>query len=80
MLHLENSQAGGQSRVLADYLTEAELSAQIDRTLRTLRYWRKHRRGPPWTAIGSSVIYRRESVRKWLLDQEHQPVRPRHTR
>jgi hypothetical protein len=64
-------------RLLADYFTEPQLADEIDRTTRTLRHWRKNRVGPPWTEIGGTVVYRCEAVRKWLLEQERQPVRSR---
>ena len=80
MLHTENSATTTQARALADYFHESELATEIKKTLRTLRAWRKSRKGPPWTLLGGTVIYRREAFRKWLLDQEQQPVRPRHTR
>ena len=61
--------------LLADYLTESDLSGALSITVRGLRLWRQKRQGPPWTKLGSRILYRRDAFRDWLKAQEHQPVR-----
>jgi hypothetical protein len=61
----------GGSRLLADYLTEKELASELKVSPRTLLNWRQQRRGPPWTAVGRKVIYRKTSSAKWLESNEH---------
>ena len=63
--------------ILADYLAETELAAELKKSLRTLQVWRQRRQGPPWTRIGETIVYRREAVLEWLRSQEQQPVRSR---
>ena len=64
-------------KLMQGYLTEEQLASELDRSVRTLKYWRKHRRGPPWTQIGYSVLYRRDSVVHWLQQQEIVPANAR---
>jgi len=63
--------------VLAGYITEPDLGAQLKKSVRTLQSWRKERKGPPWTQIGTTVLYSEDGVRAWLKSLEHQPVRSR---
>jgi hypothetical protein len=65
--------------ILEDYITEAELAAETDKTVRMLQKWRQLRVGPPWTKFGKQVIYRRAAVNDWLRSLEQQPVRNRRT-
>ena len=80
------------SKVLQGYLTEAQAARELGRTVRALRHWRTHRRGPPYTPVGGTVggkdqdgkkkragtiLYRRESLLRWLEHQEVHPVRER---
>jgi hypothetical protein len=66
--------------ILTGYLTEAELSAELKKSQRTVQLWRQQRKGPPWTAIGKSIFYSEDGVRAWLKAQEHQPIRSRRAR
>jgi hypothetical protein len=63
--------------VLAGYLTEPDLGAQLKKSVRTLQSWRQQRKGPPWTQIGTTVVYSEDGVRAWLKSLEQQPIRPR---
>jgi hypothetical protein len=63
------------SSILAEYFTEEELAPELRKSVRTLRLWRQKRTGPPWTVLGDTILYARESVRVWLKSQEQQPVR-----
>jgi len=56
--------------LLDDLLTEQELAASLEVTVRTLRRWRALRDGPPWLRIGRQVYYRREAVLGWLRRRE----------
>ncbi|WFU37596.1 helix-turn-helix domain-containing protein [Bradyrhizobium sp. CB82] len=59
--------------ILAHYLTEPELAAQLKKSRRALQVWRHQHKGPPWTQVGSTVFYAEDSVRAWLKALEQQP-------
>ncbi len=61
--------------LFADYMTESEFAAEIDRSPRTLARWRRLRIGPPVTYFGRTPLYRRKGARQWLLSQEREQVR-----
>ena len=52
--------------LLAGYLTEAELAAELDKDPRTLLRWRKLQIGPPFVMNGITPIYHIETARNWL--------------
>jgi DNA-binding transcriptional MerR regulator len=58
--------------VLAEFMTIEELAAELGRNKRTLDRWDALGIGPPRTRMGRTVLYRRSSVQKWLVAQEHQ--------
>ena len=58
--------------ILSEFLTKEELAAQLQRNPRTLDRWDVLGMGPPRTHVGRKVLYRRASVAKWLVAQEHQ--------
>ena len=60
-------------------LTEEELAAQLNKSVRTLQLWRQQRKGPPWTPVGSAIHYSEDGTRAWLKGLEQQPVRSRRT-
>jgi hypothetical protein len=64
-----------EPHVLAGYLDQETLAAQLGRTVRTLQLWRAMRVGPPITMIGRRPLYRIEAVKAWLGSQEIQMVR-----
>ena len=57
--------------ILADFLTKEELAAELRRNPRTLDRWAVLGVGPPRTHVGRKVLYRRASVQRWLVAQEH---------
>ena len=65
--------------MLSDWMTRAELAAELDLTTETLSRWDARRVGPAPTRVGRKVLYRRETVRAWLLAQEqgHGATSPR---
>lgn len=62
-------QEGGSTSLLADYWVQEELAAELNVSIRTLARWHSLRMGPPRTLLGKSVLYRKDSVRDWLLAQ-----------
>lgn len=56
--------------VLADYVAERQLAAELGVHPYTLRKWRRLGEGPPPTKIGKAVLYRRSSVARWLEQRE----------
>jgi hypothetical protein len=52
--------------LLHDYLSEAELTAELDKDIRTLQRWRKLRIGPPFVTNGLTPIYNIDKARQWL--------------
>lgn len=51
------------------FLTTEELSEILKIPARTLRFWRKENRGPPWLKMGRSVKYRESEVSEWVNKQ-----------
>ena len=58
--------------ILAEFMTIEDLAAELGRNKRTLDRWDALGIGPPRTRMGRTVLYRRSSVQKWLVAQEHQ--------
>ncbi len=58
--------------ILADYLTQAELAKQVDRSIRTLERWHRLRVGPVPTVIGKQKLYHIDDVRVWLKAQRRE--------
>lgn len=58
-----------------EYLTRAELAAELDVSERTVIRWDNSRVGPPRTMLGRRPIYRRQGVTQWLMDNEVEQVR-----
>ena len=56
--------------VLSEYLTKAELAAQLRKTVRTIDRMSLAGDGPPPTRIGRTILYRREAVLDWLRSRE----------
>jgi Helix-turn-helix domain len=61
--------------LLAAFLSEDDLAAEIGVTVRTLRRWRKKREGPDITEIGRRRMYAIAAVRRWLASREQPMVR-----
>jgi hypothetical protein len=53
-----------------DYVIAEQLATELGVTERTLLRWRKTRTGPPVTAIGRTIYYRRQAIKEWLLARE----------
>ncbi|MGZ3349133.1 MAG: hypothetical protein ACXU89_09335 [Xanthobacteraceae bacterium] len=60
---------------LADYNTEEEHAAQLGICAKTLRNWRRDRKGPPFTVVAERIYYYRPSTEKWLRELERSPAR-----
>jgi hypothetical protein len=56
--------------ILDEFATVEELAAELKLNRRTLDRWEKTGTGPPRTMMGRTILYRRDSVRKWLAEQE----------
>ena len=70
-LELDNTLGDDDARpVLSEWMTRAELAAELDLTAETLCRWDARRVGPAPTRVGRKVFYRRDAVRAWLLAQE----------
>jgi hypothetical protein len=65
------------TKLLENYLTEAETANELDKGVRTLQIWRAQRTGPAWTKVGKTILYSRDAILAWLKAQEQQPVRQR---
>jgi hypothetical protein len=52
--------------ILAGYLSEEELAAELDKHERTIKRWRKLGIGPPYVERGRDVEYPIEGTRDWL--------------
>jgi hypothetical protein len=55
---------------LADYDNEEVAATGLGVCVKTLRNWRRDKRGPPVTIVGNRPYYFRPSVEKWLRSQE----------
>lgn len=71
---MEESNKGNS--ILSEYLTKGELAAQLHRSIRSVDRWTLTGDGPPYTRIGKTTLYRRESVIAWLRSRETVPLRP----
>lgn len=67
--HAEKAPQGNEP-LLADWMTRAELAADLHVSIDTLARWETRRIGPPLVRVGRRVLYRREGVRDWLRKQE----------
>jgi phage terminase Nu1 subunit (DNA packaging protein) len=70
---MSKSQIG--RRFLGEYLTEAQLAAELGRSVRHIKRWRSVGLGPPFTRIGRSAVYRIEAVRAWIESREREMPR-----
>jgi len=70
-LELDSTMGGvGTQPMLSEWMSRAELAAELDLTPETLCRWTARRIGPAPTQVGRKVLYRRDTVRAWLLAQE----------
>lgn len=56
--------------LLEEYFTPAQLASQLNTSVRTLARWDVLRIGPPKVTVGRKILYRRDSVHKWLESRE----------
>jgi hypothetical protein len=66
--------------VLDDWLTEEETAAELRKTVRTLRSWRRDGIGPVYAQFGRTTMYHKDALRRYCLDQQVTPVRSRQHR
>jgi len=68
-----------QENILSnEYFTTVALAKELNVSTRTLERWHVLRVGPPRTAIGRTILYRRESVLEWLRAREEKNRRRTH--
>jgi hypothetical protein len=65
--------------VLDDWLSEKEAAAEVRKTVRTLRAWRKRREGPPYAYFGRTIRYHRPAFINFFKARQIQPARTRRT-
>jgi hypothetical protein len=61
--------------VLDEWMSEAEAAAEVHKTVRTLREWRKRREGPPYAYFGRTVRYHRPTFIEFFRTNQIVPVR-----
>ena len=57
------------------HLKPNDVATFLGISLRTLNRWQALRVGPARCKVGKTVLYRRDAIEKWLLQNETQPVR-----
>ncbi|SFC44453.1 helix-turn-helix domain-containing protein [Tropicimonas isoalkanivorans] len=63
--------------LLGGWITRAELAEELAVSIDTLCRWDTRRIGPPSVRAGRKVLYRVESVRAWLREQENKKAKGR---
>jgi hypothetical protein len=58
------------NNLLEGFSTEPEVADQLNKSVRTLRAWRKRGNGPTWTQAGATILYRNDAISTWLKTQE----------
>ncbi len=61
---------GAEMRRDLGLMTEEQIAAVAGVDEKTVKNWRTQRYGPPFTKLGKAVLYRRESVLRWLAENE----------
>jgi hypothetical protein len=61
---------GDNAVLLTGWMTRAEVAAELNLSVDTLRRWECQRIGPPTMRLGRRVYYRAEAFREWLLSRE----------
>ncbi len=56
------------------YLTEDETALALGVTKPTLRSWRAHKRGPPWSRVGRKIVYGKNCLSEFIAAQTVTPV------
>lgn len=57
------------------FMTPGDTANYIGISDRTLSRWHSQRVGPPRIKIGGRVLYRREMVLEWMINNEQAPLR-----
>ena len=60
-----------------EWLGEAEAAAELDKSTRTLRDWRRQGKGPPYALFGRTIKYNRQTLAEHYKGQQVTPVRIR---
>jgi len=55
---------------LQNCFTREEFAKSINRTPKTLDRWQLNGLGPPRIEVGNLVLYRKETVERWLAENE----------
>jgi len=63
------------SSIADEWLSEQEAAAEIRKTVRTLREWRKKRVGPPYAYFGRTVRYHRPTFGEYFRANQIMPTR-----
>ena len=63
------------SSIADEWLSEAEAAAEIRKTVRMLREWRKRRIGPPYAFFGRTVRYHRPTLAEHFKASQIKPAR-----
>ena len=63
--------------MLDEWMSEAEAAAEIAKTVRTLRQWRRRRIGPPYSHFGRTVRYHRPTFVEYFKSIQVMPARER---
>jgi hypothetical protein len=58
-----------------EWLSEQETAAAINKSVRTLRQWRRGGIGPPYARFGRTIKYRKSSLVEHFRRAEINPVR-----
>jgi predicted DNA-binding transcriptional regulator AlpA len=74
------SDEGCSDNLLSGYLRPEQAAQAIGLTRRTLDSMYARREGPPRTKVAGRIYYRKDALRRWLLDQEQAPARARRSR
>lgn len=67
----------GTGGLLDGWITRADLAFELAVSVDTLCRWDTRRIGPPSVRAGRKVLYRVDSVRTWLRDQEAKKAKGR---
>lgn len=59
-----------ENGIFRGYLTKRQVAEMLGKSEHTLDRWHRLCIGPVRTKIGSTVLYRDEALRAWLLAQE----------
>jgi hypothetical protein len=60
-----------------EWLSEREAAAEIGKSTRTLRVWRRKRIGPPYAMFGRTIKYRKLALVEHFRAAEIRPRKPR---